>query len=82
MSPTDRLRLTATALYTGERFNSSGERDLLDDYIRVDLSGSYTLSAQAEAFFRVENLLDEDYEEILNFGTAERSGYAGLRVKF
>jgi vitamin B12 transporter len=82
VQPLDRLSLTASATYVGERFNRSNERDLIDDYIRIDLAGSYDLNAYAELFFRAENLFDADYEELKGFGTAGRSGYLGLRARF
>jgi vitamin B12 transporter len=79
--------LNLSALYTGERYNSfSGSQQKntgpLNDYVLVDFSGSYKLSDEADIFLRVDNVLDADYQEILNFGTAGRSAYAGLRAKF
>lgn len=80
--PVDGLTLTASVTYVGERFSRSGERDLLDEYVRVDLAGSYALTQDAEVFFRAENVLDAEYEEIKDFGTAGRSGYLGVRARF
>ncbi len=80
--PIDLLKLTATAIYVGKRFNSTGEVGPLDPYIRVDLAGTYELSASTELFFRAENLFNADYEEVKNFGTAGRSGYLGIRARF
>ncbi len=82
LRPTDKARIAASILYVGERFNGSDRADLLDDYIRVDLTGSYALYDNAEVFLRVENLTDEQYEEIKDFGVAGRSAYAGLRARF
>ncbi len=82
IQPTDKLTISAIATYVGERFNRTNERDLMDDYIRVDLTGSYDLTTNAELFFRADNVFDVDYEEIRGFGTAGRSGYVGLRAKF
>jgi vitamin B12 transporter len=82
VTPFERASLSASATYVGERFDRSGERDLLDDYIRVDLAGDYDVSEGASLFFRAENIFDAEYEEIKDFGTAERSGYVGLRARF
>ena len=82
LRPTDKARLAASVLYVGERFNNADRQNLLDDYIRVDLTGSYALRENVEAFARIENLTDEDYEEIQDFGVAGRSAYAGLRAHF
>ncbi len=80
--PTDRLTVSASATYVGERFNDDEEEVRLDDYVRLDLAGTYGLDANVELFFRAENVLNADYEEVTNFGTAGRSGYAGLRARF
>ena len=82
LRPTDEAKLAASVLYVGERFNGANRTDLLEDYIRVDLTGSYVLHENAEAFVRVENVTDEQYEEIKDFGVAGRSAYAGLRARF
>lgn len=82
MRPLERLSLAVSATFVGERFNRSDERDLLDQYIRVDLDGSYDLNATSEVFFRADNIFDADYEEVKDFGTAGRSGYVGLRARF
>ncbi len=82
LQPLEKLRLSASATYVGERFNRSGERDLIDDYIRVDLAGNYDLRENVELFMRAENVFDADYEEVSGFGTAGRSAYVGLRARF
>ncbi len=82
LRPTEKIRLAASMLYVGERFNGADRSDLLDDYIRIDLSGSYAISADVDAFARIENLTDAHYEEIKDFGVAGRSAYAGLRTRF
>jgi vitamin B12 transporter len=35
-----------------------------------------------ELFARVENLLDEDYQQIFGYGTPELSGYVGASYQF
>lgn len=60
------------------------ERELvpLDDYTVADASLTYRLRQGPEAFLRVENILNEDYQTVRGFGTAGRSFYAGLRASF
>ncbi len=63
-------------------FTSAGpETVTLDDYVHVSLAGSYKLQPNIELFGRVENLLDEDYQEVFGFETAGVSAYAGVKVK-
>jgi len=54
----------------------------LDDYEVVDLSANYHLVQGLEAFGRIENLTDEDYEEVTGYNTRGRSFYAGIRYRF
>lgn len=59
-----------------------GERLTLDDYLLVRLSGSYKLSDQVTLFGRVENLLNENYEEVFSFTAAPIAAYGGVKVTF
>ena len=67
------------ARYNGSESSSYGK---IDSWIRFDVNGSYKLSGTNELYFRIENLLDEEYQQIFGYGTPERSGFIGLRSKF
>lgn len=54
----------------------------LDDYEVIDLSANYILANGLEAFGRIENLADEDYEEVTGYNTRSRSFFAGMRYRF
>lgn len=54
----------------------------LDDYELVDLNASFALFTGLEVYGRVENLLDEDYQEVPTYNTSERAAYAGIRYSF
>ncbi|MBE9537631.1 MAG: TonB-dependent receptor, partial [Proteobacteria bacterium] len=54
----------------------------IDDYEVVDLSARYRIFDSLEIFARIENLLDEDYEEIVTYNTSGTAGYAGVRYSF
>lgn len=53
---------------------------MLADYFLVNVATRYRFNEYAELFGRVENLLDEDYEEVKGYGTAGLSGYAGVKL--
>ncbi len=53
----------------------------LDDYQVLDINASYLL-AGLQIYGRVENPLDEDYEEVPTYNTSGAAGYAGLRYSF
>ena len=54
----------------------------LDDYELVDINASYLIGRGLEIYGRVENVLDEDYEEIPTYNTSGAAAYAGLRYSF
>jgi len=54
----------------------------LDSYYLASLAASYRLTDQAQIYARMENLLDEDYEDIYGYNTPGVGAYAGLRLRF
>lgn len=54
----------------------------LDDYQVVDASASYQLSDGVQLFARIENGLDEEYQEVLDFRAPDRASYVGFRLNF
>jgi vitamin B12 transporter len=52
----------------------------LDDFWLVTLAAHHDVTRYLQVFGRVENLLDEEYEEILGFSTPGITGIIGLRV--
>jgi vitamin B12 transporter len=46
------------------------------------LTTSYQLSGNLQLYGRLENALDEDYEEVPTYNTSGAAGYAGLRYSF
>jgi len=66
--------------YNGEEPNTDGTT--LDSWTRVDVTGSYDLNERVELFGRVENLLDEEYQQILGYGTPDLSAYVGIRLRY
>ena len=51
-------------------------------YRVFDLGLAYDVTDQAQAYLRVENLFDEDYETAGGYNTADRAVYVGLRASF
>lgn len=54
----------------------------LDDYTLVNLAGEVKLSHSTRLFGRIENLLDERYEQVFSFVSQGRSMIAGIRANF
>ena len=53
----------------------------LDAFTLVNAYASWQVTDNLEAFGRVENLLDEQYEEVFSFTSPGISAYAGLRFR-
>src|ERR1035437_4822795 len=49
-------------------------------YGTMFLSGSYTLSKHVTPYLRMDNLLNERYEEVLGYAALSRSAIGGVRV--
>ena len=54
----------------------------LDDFEVLDLHASYRLFNNLELFARIENALEEDYQEILDFVAPDLMSYIGIRLHF
>jgi vitamin B12 transporter len=82
-----RARINAAAMYNGEmldtNFGPFPSVDVtLDDYLLLNVAASYRISPGVELYGRVENLLNEDYQEVYGFETADIAAYAGLRFTY
>lgn len=65
--------------YIGERDDVGGIK--MDSYTVVDLITEYEVNTQLNLYLKIDNLLDEAYQEINGYATPERSFYAGFRYK-
>ncbi|WP_343712983.1 TonB-dependent receptor [Inquilinus sp.] len=54
----------------------------LDGYTLVNLAASYQVTDRVQVYGRIDNLLDEDYEEVWTYGSLRRAGYLGMKVSF
>ena len=85
----DRLSLNLNASYTGKQLDSFfppfpnlQQTVVLDEYTLVNLAASFALTDSISIFGRVENLLDEDYQNVVGFRNPGVGGYAGIRAGF
>jgi vitamin B12 transporter len=54
----------------------------LDAYYLANVAASYHLTTQTSVYGRVENLLNESYENVYGYNTPGIGAYAGFRVSF
>jgi vitamin B12 transporter len=82
---TDRVVTSLAIRRIGEREDLDfgtfpAKRVTLDPYTILRASGSLSVTESLRVFGRVENLLDEEYQEALGFGTPGRVVFVGLRA--
>lgn len=71
----ERLKGSLTMLYVADR-------QTLPDYAVAGATMRYDLGNDTEAYLRVENLFDEEYQLWEGYGTSDRAFYVGLRKTF
>lgn len=54
----------------------------LPSFTLVNLNAAWRLNDHVELFGRIENLLDQSYQEVFSFEAAGRAAYGGLRLRF
>lgn len=75
------LTTTAVVRYAGDSFDDTGNSVRLSPYTLVDLRATFAITRTVEAFARIENLFEEEYETVAGYGIARRGGFVGLRAK-
>jgi vitamin B12 transporter len=83
----DRASATLTVRYTGEQQDTSFAPTTppvvtLGAFTLVNLNASYDVTDRIQIFGRVENLLDEDYEEVFTYRAPGVAAYAGIKSRF
>ena len=58
------------------------ERVSLSGFTLVELSGQYRLSSRLTITGRIENALDEDYEQVFGFESSRAAAYFGFRLNW
>jgi outer membrane cobalamin receptor len=63
------------------RFDLQGRPIYNGGYTKLDLAGSYRLNSHVSLFARIENLLNQDYEEVLGYPAYRLNFSAGMRFR-
>jgi vitamin B12 transporter len=84
-----RGNINLAAIYNGETqdvafnlFDPALDRVSLDEYWFVNAAASYEVSPGVQLYGRVENLLDERYQEVFSMETAGISAFAGVKLTY
>lgn len=85
----NRANLNLTVRYNGEQQDDifllstfERERATLDSFTLVNLAASYELAPQMTLIARIENLLDERYEEAFGYRSPGIGVFGGLRASY
>ena len=82
----DRGGIHLTVRYNGDTddtfFGTSSMRVTLPAYTLVNVGADFSINDTLQVYGRVENALDEDYEEVYGNRTPGTGAYVGLRAKF
>jgi vitamin B12 transporter len=90
--PISTLALSASYRYAGSRFDSGYDADLgpygalnqikVRYYNLIDLGINWDVSKSFSLGLKLENILNEDYQEIIGFQTRGRSAYLKLNFRW
>ncbi len=88
-SSSARTNINLNVSYNGDRtdlffppFPEPSQRIELGSFVLVDLTANRQITDNLDLFARVNNLLDENYEEVLGFATPGATAMAGIRYHF
>ena len=82
----ERTSMTLSARYNGAQtdnefiFATPEDFVSLKAYTLLNLNANYRVTDNIELFGRVENLLDEEYEEVFSFSSPGITAYAGIKA--
>ncbi|MDG5496078.1 TonB-dependent receptor [Niveispirillum sp. BGYR6] len=80
---TDALMLGTALRYTGKQLDTASARSAtLDSSTVLDATVRWQAWEQVSLFGRIDNVLDADYQEVLNYRAPGRSAYGGVQVRF
>ena len=82
-SSSEKFRLSAFYRVSRDSVDEQfGSRVDLDDFEVLDISASYRVSENILLYARLENALNETYQEVLDFISPDRASYIGIRLNF
>lgn len=87
----DRFNANLDGLFIGKRrdgdpvsflrFDPQGRPIYNNGYAKLDLAGAYRFNSYISAFARIENLLNQDYQEVLGYPAYRLNFSAGMRFR-
>ena len=85
VKPIEAVSLTASVDHTGSQLDTDFATFApvtLDAFTLVGLNAAFDVNENVTLTLRGDNLLDEDYEEVVGYSSQGRGVYGGLRLRF
>lgn len=76
------LSTGVTLTHIGGSFQNAANSQRLPSYVLADIRAAYPVLKWVEIYGRIENLFDERYETVPQFGQPGRAGYIGVRLRY
>ena len=81
-TPVEKLDLTTRIFYGGSRYADADNLKKLGSYVTADFVASYSIDAQSQLKFSVENIFDKDYQTASGYIAPGRTFNIGLTRNF
>jgi vitamin B12 transporter len=82
IKPLEKLNVNLNAQYVGKRYREADNSEEMPDYTLFNLAASYDVMEWFKIFGRVENLTDQDYQSIYQYGESGIGFYGGVKLTF
>ena len=76
------LTTGATITAIGDSFDNASNARRLDGYVVTDVRASFPLGEHVEVYGRVENVFNERYQTIYQYGQPGRGAFGGIRLTY
>jgi len=82
IKPLEKLNVNLNAQYMGKRYREADNTEEMPDYTLFNFAASYDMMKWLKIFGRVENLTDQKYQSIYQYGEPGIGFYGGIKVTF
>ena len=79
---TNRFASQLGVTHQSDRAPDTNPAQVLSDFTVVDLSFTYDVTDNAQAYLAIKNVFDEQYQQIAGYGTSDRAFFVGVRATF
>lgn len=76
------LSVGASVQVRGDSFDNASNTVRLKGYTLVNVRAEMPVTDQFSLYGRIDNLFDESYQTVANYGTMGRAAYVGVRMRF